>query len=33
MTEVGIENVNFDGEQNSKYIEYHKTTNKYQKVL
>merc|ERR1711917_71276 len=32
MTEVGIENVNFEQGQNSKYMEYIGTQKKYQKV-
>ena len=32
MTEVGIENINFQQEQNSMYIEYNGTQKKYQKV-
>ena len=33
MTEVGIENVNLEQGQNSKYMEYIGTQKKYQKVF
>ena len=33
MTEVGIENVNFEEGKNSKYTDYIGTHNKYEKVF